>query len=69
MIRVDNTQRRLFEGRLADAIARDRAAMDAEEIETHQAEEFDESAEDEQPWQLWLAIALGSMLIIAAAII
>ena len=68
MIRADNTQRRMFEGRLSDAIARDRAAM-VVEPEIEESGQIQEVEEQHAPWHLWIAISLGSMLIVAVAFV
>lgn len=62
---MTNTQVRKFG--IQDAIERDRAAKSAESqsVETTEAEAVNEM--DSQPWELWLALGVG-LLVIAFAV-
>lgn len=63
---MSDTEVRIFS--LKDAIERDRAAHDAEEAgELIVESRIDER--DSQPWELWLALAVGLTIIFVAAVI
>ena len=64
---MSNTQVRIFS--LKDAIERDRAAHEAEVAAREEVVETRIEEQDSQPWELWLALAVGLTIIFVAAII
>lgn len=64
---MSNTEVRIFS--LKDAIERDRAAHDAEEAAKEVVVESRINEQDSQPWELWLALAVGLTIIFVAAVI
>lgn len=64
---MSNTQARIFD--LNDAIDRDRAARKAEDkpVQLSITEEIEQ--DESHPWELWLAIGVGLMVIMIATIL
>ena len=63
---MSNTQARMFD--LHEAIERDRSARMAEAAEQDATADMDEEL-DSSPWELWLAIGVGLLVIAVAAAI
>lgn len=64
---MSNTEVRIFS--LKDAIERDRAAREAEVAAREEVVETRVDDQDSQPWELWLALAVGLTIIFIAAVI
>jgi hypothetical protein len=64
---MSNTEVRIFS--LKDAIERDRAAHEAEVDAREEVVETRLEDQDSQPWELWLALAVGLTIIFIAAVI
>lgn len=64
---MSNTEVRIFS--LKDAIERDRAAHEAEVAAREEVVETRVDDQDSQPWELWLALAVGLTIIFIAAVI
>lgn len=64
---MSNTEVRIFS--LKDAIERDRAAHEAEVAAREEVVETRLEDQDSQPWELWLALAVGLTIIFIAAVI
>ncbi|MBL6689501.1 MAG: hypothetical protein ISP91_03820 [Pseudomonadales bacterium] len=64
---MSNTEVRIFS--LKDAIERDRAAHEAEVASREEVVETRLEDQDSQPWELWLALAVGLTIIFIAAVI
>ncbi|MBO6558447.1 MAG: hypothetical protein JJ957_18255 [Pseudomonadales bacterium] len=64
---MSNTEVRIFS--LKDAIERDRAAHEAEVAAREEVVETRIEEQDSQPWELWLALAVGLTIIFVAAVI
>ena len=64
---MSNTQARMLD--LNAAIERDRAARMAEERELQLTESREQESTEAGPWELWLAIAVGLMVILIATIL
>jgi len=64
---MSNTEVRIFS--LKDAIERDRAAHEAEEAAREEVVVTRVEDQDSQPWELWLALAVGLTIIFIAAVI
>ncbi|MBO6657634.1 MAG: hypothetical protein JJ934_12100 [Pseudomonadales bacterium] len=64
---MSNTEVRIFS--LKDAIERDRAAHEAEVAAREEVVETRIEEQDSQPWELWLALAVGLAIIFVAAVI
>ena len=64
---MSNTEVRIFS--LKDAIERDRAAHEAEVAAREEVVETRIEEQNSQPWELWLALAVGLTIIFVAAVI